>query len=425
MKVILVQSYLGGAEPRIFPIGLACLKSSLPVDYDVMVYDTNTSESPFDDLAKIIKDFVPDVIGISLRNIDSTNKRKAVFYYGYLKDAIDVIKTRSNARIIVGGSGFSIFAKEIMEDEPRIDYGVFLEGEATFPKLLQNLDSPENVGSIFYRKNGKVFFPVSGRQVDLNRINLPDRGAVPLDKYKKIPEAIGVETKRGCILDCIYCIYGFLNGKELRLRDPVKVVDEIELLVKKYDVQRFTFVDAVFNIPLEHAEMICKELLNRRIKVNWSAWFNERVLSKGFIELARDAGCENIILSPDGFSDEVLKKLGKNLTKYDIIRSYKILKDIDGLEVSYNFFKNPPGQNLTTFLSLINFCIKSKIEMKERVHFEFNSIRIEPYTKLYQMAVDEGAIKRGESLLYPKYYTNPATRYIEKIFNIALIMMGK
>src|SRR3990167_8308045 len=242
MKVLLVQSYLGGAEPRIFPIGLACLKSSLPVDYDVMVYDTNTSESPFGDLAKIVKDFVPDVIGISLRNIDSTNKRKAVFYYGYLKDAIDVIKTCSNARIIVGGSGFSIFAKEIMEDEPRIDYGVFLEGEVTFPKLLQNLDSPENVESVFYRKNGKVFFPVPGRQVDLNGINLPDRGAIPLDKYKKIPEAIVVETKRGCILDCIYCIYGFLNGKELRLRDPMKVVDEIELLVKKYDVQRFTFV---------------------------------------------------------------------------------------------------------------------------------------------------------------------------------------
>ena len=55
-------------------------------------------------------------------------------------------------------------------------------------------------------------------------------------------------------LDCIYCIYGFLNGKELRLRKPTKVVDEIEILVKNRGVERFTFVDAVFNIPNDHAE---------------------------------------------------------------------------------------------------------------------------------------------------------------------------
>ena len=61
---------------------------------------------PFDELKEIIEGFSPDVVGISLRNIDSTNKREVVFYYSYLKKAIDEIKAVSNAKIIVGGSGF-------------------------------------------------------------------------------------------------------------------------------------------------------------------------------------------------------------------------------------------------------------------------------------------------------------------------------
>jgi len=66
------------------------------------------------------------------------------------------------------------------------------------------------------------------------------------------------------------------------------------------------------------------------------------------------------ILSPDGFSNATLKALGKNITKEDILASYQVLKDSDGFEVSYNFFKNPPGQDLVTFLSLLRFTLTAK-----------------------------------------------------------------
>ena len=424
MKVLLVQSYLGGSEPPIYPLGLSCI-SSLLYEHEVKVFDTNISENPFKDIQDIVIEFSPDIIGISLRNIDSTNKRRVVFYYDYLKKTLDVVKALSNAKIIIGGSGFSMFAKEIMKDEPRIDFGIFLEGEITFPKLLQNLNRPEKVKSVFYRREGEIIFSGPGGQVDLNTVSFPDRNLIPLSNYKSYRDAIGIETKRGCILDCIYCIYGFLNGKELRSRDPIRVVDEIETLVKNYGFERFTFVDSVFNIPKKHAEMICNEIIGRGIKVSWSAWFNEKELSRDFVELVRDAGCDNIILSPDGFSEIVLKRLGKNITKKDIIKSYNILKGLDGFEVGYNFFKNPPSQSFLAFISLIIFYIKAKLQMKGRVHFEFNSLRIEPHTRLYRIAIEEGFVKEGANLLYPNYYTNPRTRYIEKFFNALLKLKKK
>ncbi len=424
MKILFVQSYLGGKEPPVFPLGISCLAAQLS-GHDIRIFDTNISRSPFEELKETIDDFSPEVIGISLRNIDSTNKRNVAFYYDYLKETIDLIKRSSGAKVIIGGSGFSMFAREIMEDEPRIDYGVYLEGEGIIAVLLENLAGPEKVKGIFYRMEGKVIFSGPGEQVDMNNVRLPERHLFRVDEYKKIPEAIGIETKRGCALKCIYCIYGFLNGNKYRLRDPKRIADEIEILVKEHGVDRITFVDSVFNIPLKHATGICREIIRRGIKTEWSAWFSESGLKKDFVELAIKAGCRKIILSPDGFTDRVLRVMEKNITNKDILGSYQMLKNTEGAEISYNFFKNPPGQTLTSFLSLIFFFVRAKMQMGRRVHFEFNSMRIEPHTKLCQIALEEGFVKKGENLLFPRYYSNPRTRYIENVFNLLLKLKGK
>ena len=426
MNILLIEAYHGRTESPVFPLGLSCLASSIK-GHNLKVFDPNVSADYILELSDILKDFKPHIVGISLRNIDSTNKRRVVFYYSYLKELIDVIKAWScrNSKIVVGGSGFSMFANEIMQDEQRIDYGVFLEGENTFPELLKHLGQPDAVRGVFFRENGRVVFTGSNEQVDLAAIALPDRNIVPIEPYLNIPDAIGVETKRGCILSCIYCVYGFLNGTSLRFKDPVRVVDEIESLVKDMKVKSFTFVDSVFNLPLSHAEAVCRGMVKRRLDVSWSAWFHEDYLNEEFLDLVRTAGCKKIILSPDGFSDDVLHKLGKSIKKKDILKVYDILKGVDGIEICYNFFKNPPGQNVSTFLRLMAFYFKAKLRLKGRVHFEFNSIRIQPHTSLYRIALEEGWIEKGETLLFPKYYNNSDSFYIEKIFNGMLLLKGK
>lgn len=426
MKVLLVQSYLGGKEPPVFPIGLCCLAANLQ-GHDIKTFDPNVSAGALGGFSEVLEAFGPEVIGISLRNIDSTNKRKVVFYYSYLKEMVKAVRNSRcrGSRIIIGGSGFSMFANEIMEDEPEIDFGVFLEGEETLPELLQNLDRPDSVKGVFSRRNGKMVFSGPRAQLDLNRTKPPDRNAVPIEPYMEIPEAIGIETKRGCVFACIYCIYGFLNGKTLRLKDPARIADEIESLLSGKNVRRFTFVDSVFNQPLEHAESICREIISRKINVSWSAWFHEEYLTEKFARLCREAGCDKFIFSPDGFSDRVLHNLGKTMKKKDIVMALETLSDIEGAEICFNFFKNPPGQDLRTFLSLIRFYLSSKFRLGSRVHFEFNSMRIEPHTRLYRIALEEGLISEGENLLYPKYFTNRKTAYIDFLLNRVLSIIGK
>ncbi len=424
MKVLLVQAYLGGKESPVFPLGLACIASTIP-HHEVKIFDPNTANNPFIHLKTISLEFDPAIVGISLRNIDSTNKNEVVFYYQWLKDIIAVILSSCSAKIILGGSGFSMFAREIMEREPAIDFGVYLEGEDVFSKLLDNLDTPHTVPSLFYRHGNEVHFSGKAPPVNINNTPLPAWDVLSVDPYYRGRDAIGVETKRGCALGCIYCVYGFLNGRQYRLKHAERVVDEIEFLIKEHDITHFTFVDSTFNVPLYHARSICHELVNRNLSVSWSAWFNEHFIDQEFITLLKKAGCNHIIFSPDGFSDDVLQKLGKDITKKDIDRSLKLLKKNSTIEVGYNFFRNPPGQNLTNFAGMLFFCLRAKILLKKRVHFEFSTLRIEPHTKLHAIALGEGVVDKKQSLLNPTYYNNRRTRYLEAPFSFLLSLLGK
>ena len=425
MKVFLVQAYLGGTEVPVFPMGLSALAAFLN-EHEVRVFDPNVESDYPGSFARALDEFKPDVIGISLRNIDSTNKRKVVFYYDYLKAMIDVIKASGSSAtpLVVGGSGFSMFAERIMEDETRIDFGVYLEGEQTFAELLEHMDEPMSVRGIYYRDGAQIRFSGARMPAAMEELPAPCRSYAQPQRYTQFPESIGVETKRGCPLKCAYCTYGFLNGTRYRFRRPEAVVDEIEELVTRHGVSVFTFVDSTFNVPLEQATAICGELVQRNLGVTWSAWFHDAYMPLEFLELIRDAGCRKVILSPDGYCPSALQGLGKSQTHEDIIATYERLKTIPEFEVCYNFFKNPPGQTLAGFIGLVWFFIRAKLALRGRIHFEFSSLRVEPNTRLRDIALEEGQLSAEDDLLYPQGYSQKSTRYIEWIFDLLLKLKG-
>ncbi len=426
MKILLVQAYLGGHEDPVFPLGLNYLARYLD-GHDIAVFDPNVAEDPDRALSEKISAFNPDLVGISLRNIDSTNKRRVVFYYRFFREMVARIRAdvKNTCRIAAGGSGFSMLAREIMADEPGIDYGFVREGEKAFAELADHPDTPEKVAGVLYRQAGKVVFSGSGAPVDTESLQSAYHEDADTASYRELPEAVGVETKRGCTLGCIYCVYPFLNGRKYRFRKPADIADEIEYIVGEKGVDRFTFIDSTFNVPLDHAEAVLRAILGKNLNVSWSAWFHDGHITASFADLMVAAGCRKVILSPDGFSDSTLKRLGKSQSNRDIVNTFHLLKQYREIEICYNFFKNPPGQTWKNFLGMLGFIYKAKRRLGSRVHFELNSLRIEPGTKLHQLALREGIVKKEERLLYPRYYTNKNTVYMNMMLNAILKLKGK
>ena len=430
MRIALVQSWLGqGAGEPVFPIGLASLAASLP-GHAVRAFDPNVAGAqPMAGLAQFLRDFSPELTGISLRNIDSTNTRVNVSYLPPFATTLETVRRETAGPVAVGGAGFSMFAPSIMAAYPAIDYGVALEGEVVFAGLADALArgvSPAAVPSLYGRDaTGAVFYTGEAEKIDLSALPSPDFALLPLAPYLAVPWGVGVETKRGCALSCVYCPYGFLNGRRYRAKAPEQVAAEIIALRDVHGAKRFTFLDSVFNIPSEHATAVMEALVAAGATLPWSAWFAERGLTRDFLELARRAGCDTVIFSPDAFGDAALKRLGKASSVAEILTAYALVRDMGCFDVSYNFFKNPPGQTLAAALAMLRFILKARREMGKRAHFELNAIRVEPHTALATIAQGEGLITPDTNLLEPVMYSQTKTAYIDKCFDLLLRAAGK
>ena len=404
MKILLLQSYNGQETIPLFPLGLACLASCLQ-DYELEIVDLNLFDNPFEILEEKLENVQPDIICVSLRNIDNQNRLSLKYFYIDFQTIIRRIKQVSpSACLIVGGAGFSMFAQEIMEQNPEIDFGGYLEAEESLPELLKNLENPEKVKGIFFRNNGKVLFTGERKFPDLKNLPMCRKDIIDLSDYSVMPYAVGLETKRGCALNCAYCNYPFLSGNKVRLRDPSHIVDEIQDLSEKYGKDRFFFTDSAFNAPLNHACEICEEIIRRKLKVTWATYLDIRFATEKFLLLAKKAGCEVFIFSPDAVSQGALLGLKKGISKKEIDKTIELFlknKELQNCHASFGFFLNPPGETFRGLIQTIAFYLKVKILLRGRGGSHLSWIRIEPYTAVHDIAVKKG-ILHPETQLLPK-----------------------
>lgn len=410
MKVLLVQSFLdGNKDAPIFPLGLSYLAAFLG-SHDVRVFDPNLTadsiEEAIDSVINDIREFNPDVVGASLRNIDNQNPFEPLDYYGDFKRMTGVIKVNfPGVLIIAGGAGFSMFSLDIMEENPQLDYGVYLEAEHNFAALLGNLKTPQMVRGVYYRENGKVLFTGYPELVDFKDFPLPNRAVANVEKYKKHIVSVGVQTKRGCPLKCAYCNYPLLNGTIIRVRQAEKVVDEIEELIDRHGVDEFIFADSVFNLPANHAEEICDELIRREVKAKWICWLDIKHTTKDLLLLLVRAGCVGAAFSPDGLSTASLKALNKGITESDVwalMRLFAFSSGLNALEVHMSMFINTPSQTSFAMVRVVVYKLIShviRLVLRRKFIVSFNWIRIEPNTELHKIAINERVIDKDTRLL--------------------------
>ncbi|HAN20048.1 MAG: hypothetical protein A2X13_07210 [Bacteroidetes bacterium GWC2_33_15] len=403
-KVLLINSNLENIPYPVAPLGLALLASSLQNKYEVKVFDFafNSTES----LVQFIKDFNPDYIGIGLRNIDNVTMRRTKWYIDDIREKIvKPIQENFTIPIILGGSGFSIAPKELL-DFFSIEYGVVGEGEKTFAELLEVLEqnkNPEIINNVLTRKGGvkKFTFPDEGllilpkANVDLFIDFLPylQRSSYP------------VQTKRGCAFNCIYCSYPRIEGKKYRLRPVTDIVDEIQNVNLRFPGVTFEIVDSTFNSPLKHAIAICDEIIKRELRIKIRTMgVNPGLVTGELIQKMKLAGFSQIDCTPETASDMLLKKLNKNFNKNKLVECAKIIKNQD-MPTMWFFMFGLPGETEETINETFDF-IDRHIPKHDMVHVT-EGIRIIPQTELYDIALNEGVISGNENVIDPMFYVSP------------------
>lgn len=414
MRVLLIQSpsVEGISQERVYPIGIVSLAGRLRGDgHEVGLLDMNLETDPFGALKERLVTFQPAAIGLSLRNIDPLANKTSSLIPPFFVTVRLIAAVLPQARLIVGGTGFSLFPERLMQELPEIDYGVIGEAEESFPALLRSLDNPLPGPGLCWREGSRIRLSPPAKDFDMATYVPPDRRLLDPSLYQGINSyvpTIGIETKRGCPLNCAYCVYPQLQGQKLRCRPPAAVVDEMETLHKDYGIQSFHFTDAVLNLPHDHLEAICREILRRKLKVRWDGFFREDQLNDENVALFERAGCECFSFSPDGLSQGSLEVLGKKLNESDLIKAASLVARSDVVSV-YHFMVNVPGETERTYengVRLLERIYELHSRKKNLGTVVLNNIRILPGTPIEAIAREQGIIDSDSDLLYPVYY-NP------------------
>ena len=414
MEISLVQlptSHHGAGE-KVYPLGLSRLSSLVPAAYTKSALDMNLFPDPWPALKNLIDDRQPDIVALSLRNIDPLAGH-LVSYLSSLKTAAALVrKILPDSRILAGGPAFSLFGVRLMEAVSEIDYGLVGEGERVFPAIIERHIDAGAVPGLLWRKEGRIQENPRGPGILLDAIPPMDRAAFDPKDYTKgnaYVASIGIEGKRGCDLSCGYCVYPCIGGAGMRLRSPRIIVDEIEFLKKEYDISLFHFTDAVVNRPVDHFEAVLGEFIGRKLEVGWTGFFREDALDRRLADLAKAAGLVAVYFSADALTDHGLKLLGKRLTKQDILRAAKVTAESQMLTMCH-FLLNLPGDGEAQVMEAWEM-LERLLEIHEGPAnlgaVIFNHVRLYPGAPLTKRLIRAKELPPDVDLLYPFYHNPP------------------
>ncbi|MGC8976612.1 MAG: B12-binding domain-containing radical SAM protein, partial [Candidatus Ratteibacteria bacterium] len=195
---------------------------------------------------------------------------------------------------------------------------------------------------------------------------------------------------RGCPYKCTFCSWPqMLYDGKIRFRSPEKIVEEIELLIKKYGIKEIFFDDDTFTCNKNWVIKICKLIIEREIKILWSC--NGRVdnVDDEMLKIMKKSGCRMIKYGVESASQKTLDLIRKDYTIEEIKNAFKLTK------------KN---KILIHATAMIGFPWETKNDMKETIKFikklspdtcQFSIPIPYPGTKIFEYAEKENLLVFG------------------------------
>ena len=393
MKVLLVQSPTGRPEAPIYPLGLAFLAGQL-AEHSLAFIDQSLEKNSLPALERMLDQFTPDVICISLRNIDDSSYPVTFSYIEPFAAVMEKLEDWEGT-IVLGGTGFSIYPELILERFPRVDFGLPGEGEETLPALLAHLETDIGIPGW----SGGRLLPWG--RADISAMKPPDYTFIDPAPYER-NGGIGVQSRRGCAFSCTYCTYGYLSGKTFRLRPVEHVIDELRRL-NELGVKEFMFVDSVFNAPEEYFEQLITAIRSAGLGLRWGAWLDESV-TPDQLRRMRDAGAVNVDFSPDAFTDKGLRLLGKRGSASGLYPAVRAARKT-GLRVGVNFFNGNPGEGLAAFLGKLFFMLRARLLLGWGSTFvNIGTIRAYAHSPIAAQMIKEGLVEPDCDFYLPVFY---------------------
>ena len=395
MRVLFLAVNTEDEPYPVYPLGLSVMAAATAsAGHAVRVRDALLSPDFYAGVASDIAGFQPDVIGLSLRNIDNVDSFTVEQHWTLdnLRGACAFVRRLTAAPLVLGGPGFSLMPGAVLA-HCGADYGIAGEGEGAFLALLADLEAGRPPAKGMLSRRAASGTKGWGRAWD----DCPLRA-----RYAETSGVVCLQSKRGCPHKCAYCSYPILEGRRIRPRDPDEVADEILFLLRTTKFSELFFTDAVFNDPEGRWIELAEAMLRRGVRVPWTAFFQPHGLDKEQLSLCKATGLKALELGADAAADATLAGLGKHFDFAGVARSAELCRALDLPTAMYVMFCGPEETEQSLMEGARNLA-----RFSDSVVFAFLGVRLYPGTPLHGRAVAEGVISGAESCLEPVFYHSP------------------
>ena len=399
MKILLISANTEMINMPVLPMGLACVAASARnAGHEVKLLNLMTRQDTGALIQTAIAESLPDLIGISVRNIDDQIRDQPRFLLDPVKTVVAQCRSHSSAKIVLGGAGFSIFPETALS-YLGADMGIRGEGEQAFVTLLHRLERSETIDDIpgLCLPNQKCNPPVFPKHLNDYPLPTPENLSLP-DDLKREEIWIPFQTRRGCAMDCSYCSTSAIEGRVLRKLSPKLAVDLIRLYVEA-GFDKFFFTDNTFNFPYSYAEALCDEIIASGLKIRWRCIFYPWKADQHLIRKMADAGCRELSMGFESGDNTVLKRLNKKFTTEEVRQISQILGEF-GISRMGFLLLGGPGETRQS--------VEKSLEYAESLNTEALKItcgiRIYPHTALSAIARNEDMIAADDDLMQPVFY---------------------
>ncbi len=410
MKVLIIATNRNRCPMPVMPLG-ACMvaDTAAAAGHQVRLLDLMFVRHPEQATEAAIREFQPEVIGLSVRNIDNNDMTHPVFYPEQLRPLMALIRSLSHAPVVLGGAAVSVMPEELLR-YTGATCAVCGEGEAVFAGLLDSLAHnviPEDLPGLAwleddrFRSNPPAPANISGSCQAPAFHRWLDIGS-----YRKNLATVPLQTKLGCQFQCVYCTYRKIEGGTYRTTEPASVAQAVRQLAAT-GLRDIEIVDNVFNSPYWHAMAVCEELARLRpsgVRLQ-SLELNPAFLDDELLTAMEAAGFTGMGITVESAADPVLKSLKKGFTTDEVYRAADIISR-HRMPCLWIFLLGGPGETPETVKQTLNFA--SRFIRPRDIAFFNLGIRIYPGTELEAIARRQGLLQlEPAEMLAPVFYLSP------------------
>lgn len=348
--------------PPVPPIGLEYLSASLAgKGHTIRLLDLTFHENAGSAIAIAISEFMPDIVGVTVRNIDSVLFHDNEFYLDSIRDIIRNLKEKHGLKVVIGGAGIMVDPEGVL-DYLGADYVVAGPSEVTIHELLASFCS----GTVVKRVWKGSIHPYSS----CSRITT----ATDYRKYYDSGGIAGFETHKGCSSSCAYCIEA---DSPVAFKRSADIIQEIRGFVE-CGFSSFHLCDAEFNEDLDHAIEFCTALRLEKMNIQWAVYMKPANYNRKLFRLMKETGVNLITLTIDSFrkcplywtdAEKVIFNAQSNGIRIavDFLTGFPY-EDDDLLAWCLDFFRRlqPDRVNINTYIRLYKPLLITKIIQRDR-----------------------------------------------------------